>query len=101
MGATAERRRVLSEGDAEAPDVLVADDGPLRIGHPHWIEAVTVPRAGVTFTAAQVIDHAKAHLAGYQCPKYVVFADRLPKNPSGKIVKRELPERHKGLATDG
>jgi fatty-acyl-CoA synthase len=80
----------------------VAEVAVFGIGHPHWIEAVTavvVPRDGVTLTAAQVMDHAKAHLAGYKRPKYVVFADRLPKNPSGKIVKRELRERHAGLAT--
>ena len=81
----------------------VAEVAVFGIGHPHWIEAVTaavVPREGVVLDAAQVIDHAKAHLAGYKCPKYVVFTDRLPKNPSGKIVKRELRERHKGLATE-
>ncbi|WP_290059354.1 acyl-CoA synthetase [Amycolatopsis solani] len=81
----------------------VAEAAVFGISHPHWIEAVTavvVPREGVTLTTAQVIDHAKSHLAGYKCPKYVVFTDRLPKNPSGKIVKRELRERHKGLATE-
>lgn len=62
--------------------------------------AVVVPREGVHLDAVQVIDHAKARLAGYKCPKYVVFTDRLPKNPSGKIVERELRERHKGLATE-
>ncbi|UOX91755.1 AMP-binding protein [Amycolatopsis sp. FBCC-B4732] len=80
----------------------VAEAAVFGIAHPHWIEAVTavvVPREGVTLTAAQVLDHAKSHLAGYKCPKYVVFTERLPKNPSGKIVKRELQERHKGLAT--
>ncbi|WP_328648519.1 acyl-CoA synthetase [Amycolatopsis sp. NBC_00348] len=79
----------------------VAEVAVFGIGHPHWIEAVTavvVPRENVELTAAQVIDHARTRLAGYKCPKYVVFADRLPKNPSGKIVKRELRERHAGLA---
>ena len=33
-------------------------------------------------------------------PKYVVLADALPKNPSGKILKRELRERHADLATE-
>ena len=37
-------------------------------------------------------------LAGYKRPKYVVLADALPKNPSGKILKRELRERHADLA---
>lgn len=80
----------------------VAEVAVFGIGHPHWIEAVTafvVPRENVELTAAQVIDHARTRSAGDKCPKYVVFADRLPKNPSGKIVKRELRERHAGLAT--
>ena len=44
--------------------------------------------------------HARARLAGYKRPKYVVFADALPKNPSGKILKRDLRERHASLADD-
>ena len=42
--------------------------------------------------------HAKARLVGYKRPKYVVLADALPKNPSGKILKRELREKHADLA---
>jgi fatty-acyl-CoA synthase len=71
------------------------------VAHPHWIEAVTaavVPLPGVTLTPEAVIAHARTRLAGYKCPKYVVFTDALPKNPSGKIVKRELRTRHAGLA---
>ena len=37
-------------------------------------------------------------LAGYKAPKYVVIADALPKNPSGKILKRELRHAHADLA---
>ena len=44
--------------------------------------------------------HAKAKLAGYKRPKYVVFAEELPKNPSGKILKRELRDQHADLAAD-
>ena len=39
-------------------------------------------------------------LARYKAPKYVVVADALPKNPSGKILKRELRDAHAGLAQD-
>jgi fatty-acyl-CoA synthase len=42
--------------------------------------------------------HAREHLAGYKCPKYVVFAEALPKNPSGKILKRDLRREHAHLA---
>ena len=79
----------------------VAEVAVFGISHPHWIEAVTavvVPREGVTLTLDEVNAHAKARLAGYKRPKYVVFAEALPKNPSGKILKRELRAEQADLA---
>jgi fatty-acyl-CoA synthase len=79
----------------------VAEVAVFGISHPHWIEAVTavvVPKPGVTLTAEEIEAHARERLAGYKRPKYVVLADSLPKNPSGKILKRELRERHADLA---
>ena len=60
--------------------------------------SVVVPRAGSTVTPGEVLDHARARLAGYKRPKYVVLADSLPKNPSGKILKRQLRDQYRGLA---
>lgn len=60
---------------------------------PVWIEAVTavvVPVAGHTIDESAVITHCRDHLAPYKIPKSVVFMDQLPKNPSGKILKRVL-----------
>jgi fatty-acyl-CoA synthase len=37
-----------------------------------------------------LIAHSRTHLAGYKTPKQVFFVDSLPKNPSGKLLKREL-----------
>ena len=79
----------------------VAEVAVFGISHPHWIEAVTavvVPKSGVELDVEQVRAHAKEHLAPYKRPKYVVVADSLPKNPSGKILKRELREQHASLA---
>ena len=81
----------------------VAEVAVFGIAHPHWIEAVTavvVPRAGFDLTADDVHAHTKARLAGDKRPKYVVFSDALPKNPSGKILKRDLRQEHAGLAQD-
>jgi fatty-acyl-CoA synthase len=78
----------------------VAEVAVFGISHPHWIEAVTavvVPKPGASITPDDVQAHTQK-LAGYKRPKYVVLADALPKNPSGKILKRELRERHAGLA---
>lgn len=82
----------------------VAEVAVFGIRHPHWIEAVTavvVPKPGAELAAEQVQEHVRGRLAGYKRPKYVVIADSLPKNPSGKILKRDLRERHAGLAEAG
>lgn len=59
---------------------------------PKWVErvcAVVVLNAGFTADAAEII--AATHtLAPYKRPKQVAFLDMLPKNPSGKILKRDL-----------
>jgi len=63
------------------------------ITHPHWIEAVTaviVRTSAASLTEAQVRAHAARRLAPYKRPKYIAFAEGLPKNPSGKILKRDL-----------
>jgi fatty-acyl-CoA synthase len=81
----------------------VAEVAVFGINHAHWIEAVTaavVPKAGVTLTVEQVTAHCRGKLAGYKRPKYVVLTDALPKNPSGKILKRELRQQHANLASD-
>jgi fatty-acyl-CoA synthase len=79
----------------------VAEVAVFGISHPLWIEAVTavvVPKEGATLTPEQVGAHARKVLAGYKRPKYVVIADALPKNPSGKILKKDLRARHARLA---
>ena len=62
---------------------------------PKWIEivaAVVVPRKGVSLTDKELISFCKERLAGFKCPKRIVVVEKLPKNPSGKILKRELKE---------
>ncbi|MGQ2924314.1 MAG: acyl-CoA synthetase [Hydrogenophaga sp.] len=64
-----------------------------------WVEAVTaviVVKAGHTLTEAEVIDHCNRHMAAFKAPKRVLFTDSLPKNPSGKLLKRELRQRYTG-----
>ncbi|MBB6628554.1 AMP-binding protein [Nocardioides sp. KIGAM211] len=81
----------------------VAEVAVFGISHPRWVEAVAaavVPKEGVTLTPEQVMEHGRSVLAGYKTPKYVVVVDALPKNPSGKIVKRTLRDEHADLAAD-
>jgi fatty-acyl-CoA synthase len=66
--------------------------------HPKWIEAVTavvVLKPGAKVTADEIIAHAKERLAHFKVPKAVHFAEDLPRNASGKILKRTLRDRYK------
>jgi fatty-acyl-CoA synthase len=66
------------------------------IGTPHerWIEAITaVVVTREPATEDELLAHARERLAPFKLPKAVHFVDELPKNPSGKLLKRELRER--------
>ncbi len=79
----------------------VAEVAVFGISHPYWVEAVTaavVLKPGAGVEAEELIAHARTRLAGYKVPRYVVEVDSLPKNPSGKILKRQLRDSHAHLA---
>ncbi|MFJ9243458.1 acyl-CoA synthetase [Streptomyces sp. NPDC101776] len=72
----------------------VAEVAVIGLPDDRWIEAVTavvVPRGEVT--EAQLIDHAREKLPHFKAPKRVEFVTELPRNASGKILKRELRQR--------
>jgi long-chain acyl-CoA synthetase len=56
------------------------------------VKAIVVPRPGAGASADEIIAHARARIAGYKLPKSVDFVDALPRNPSGKILRRVLRE---------
>jgi fatty-acyl-CoA synthase len=82
----------------EIEEVLFAHPGVAEVavfGTPHerWIEAVTavvVLRDGAEVTIEELDAHCRDRLAGYKRPKRIVLTDSLPKNASGKILKRDL-----------
>ncbi len=77
----------------------VSEVAVIGLPHPRWIEAVTavvVQKPGAALTEAEAIAHCAAQLAHFKTPKAVVFVDSLPKNPSGKLLKRELRLRFEG-----
>ncbi len=62
-----------------------------------WIEAVVafvVIRPGEDTTEADLVAHARAHLAAFKLPKRVIFIESLPKNTAGKLLKRELRRQY-------
>ena len=69
---------------------------------PKWVEAivaVVVVRAGYEATEAELIGHARGCLAPFKLPKGVIFADDLPRNTAGKLLKRELRSKYGGPAS--
>jgi acyl-CoA synthetase (AMP-forming)/AMP-acid ligase II len=85
--AGSEVERVLYENAAvlEAAVVGRPDD--------RWGEvplAFVVLRPNTHATADELIDHCRGQLARFKVPKEIIFLDALPRNPSGKVLKREL-----------
>lgn len=83
---------------AEVEEVLaghpaVAEVGVLGVPHPHHGEAVkayVVLHEGASVDEDTLVDYAHDYLASYKCPTKVVFVDSLPRNPAGKLLRREL-----------
>lgn len=62
---------------------------------------MVVRKLGHHVTEEEVVSFCKEHMAHFKVPKSVVFADALPKNPSGKVLKRELRARYEKGAPGG
>lgn len=99
---------IISGGEniypAEVENVLnghaaVLEVAVIGVRHEKWGEtprAVVVLRAGMNATEAELVTYTRERLAHYKCPSSVVFAQVLPRNASGKLLKRELRLTHSG-----
>jgi len=83
--AEVENALMAHEGIADVAVIGVPDE---RRGEVGKALVIPVPDSGVT--GEDILVHARERLAGFKCPKTVDFVEEIPRNPSGKILKRVL-----------
>jgi len=102
---------IISGGEnvypAEIESVIFAMDGVnevavIGIASEAWGESplAVVVRADDSVTAEQIIEHCQGKLARFKQPKAVEFIDVIPRNPTGKVLKRVLRDQFAELTAD-
>ena len=86
-----EEMLITHEGIEEAAVIGVDDEDFGK-----RLAAFVVPVAGRSLTEDDVKEFVKRSLARFKVPRDVVFLDELPRNPTGKVLKRQLRDMHTG-----
>jgi fatty-acyl-CoA synthase len=85
----AEVEELLGSYDGVQEAAVIGVDDP---DYGKRLRAYVVLTDGAQLDEQTLKDHVKSNLARYKVPREVVFIDEMPRNPAGKIIKRELPD---------
>ncbi|MFC1977313.1 class I adenylate-forming enzyme family protein [Chloroflexota bacterium] len=89
-----EEVEAVLQSHAKIDDVAI-----IGVPDENWGEvplAVVVLKQGETATPEELMEYCRANLASFKRPRSVVFTDELPRNPMGKILKKQLREQYSG-----
>lgn len=79
----------------------IEDVAVIGIYDEEWGElprAICVSKKGETCTEEEIIEYCRSRLASFKRPRSVVFVDELPRNPMGKILKKDLRQKYGACA---
>ena len=85
---------------AEVEDLLGSFDGVAEVAvlgvddekYGKRLRAYVVKSDGSSVDEQSLKEHVKQNLARYKVPREIVFIDEMPRNPAGKVIKRNLPD---------